>query len=140
MRIHTDHLTLSNLYSREMYEWGVYIHVTEHGSRSHVRAFEVSLEGNGYRKNTGTSGAGDEYGATWDEWGVFLARLFDLDKDMVCGSVKNPVYNGVDDFDRQTDYRFVLGQMPEDTHRRHNWKFERVGVFACTKCTARRAR
>lgn len=138
MRIHSDYLKLSDFHDATSFELvGVYATVSEHGSRSHARAFEVSLEGNGYRKNTGKYGAGEEFGATWDEWGVFLARLFDIDANAVAGAVKHPVYRDGYDFHAKTADRFVDLELPEDTHKRHNWKATgRIGHRACTKCTA----
>lgn len=138
MRIHSNTLTHNAIWRATNGLSGVYATVTEHGSHSHARAFEVSLEGNGYRKNTGTSGAGEEIGATWDEWGVFLARLFEIDPHALCGSVKNPVYKDAASFHYRTGTRFADLDMPEDTHKRHNWHYDGPGAgsWSCTKCTA----
>lgn len=136
MRIHTNTLTIDDVYSATATLPGVYVTVSQHGSRSHARAFEVSLEGNGYRKNTGTHGAGDEIGATWDEWGVFIARLFEVDPEALFGTPKYPTYQNAYHFHMLTDDRFLEGNMPSDTHKRHTWDWTVSGA-TCKKCSAR---
>jgi len=138
MRIHTNTLTLADIHAAVNNLPSVYVTVSRHGSRSHDHAFEVSLEGNGYARNTGNHGADDyEKGATWDEWGVFLAHLFAKDADAMCGSAKYPVYRDAADFHYQTADRFADPEsgLPDDTHKRHNWTGGR-GVRTCTKCSA----
>lgn len=136
MRIHSDKLSPVHIIMATDNLPGVYVTYSQHGSRSHERAFEVSLEGNGYRKNTGQYGASDEYGATWDEWGVFLARLFDIDANMVAGPVKRPVYASGYDYHAKTNDRFADLKLPEDTHKRHNFQSFEPGATKCTKCSA----
>ena len=70
--------------------------VTEHGSRTHRKAFEVALQGHGsrHRKNN-ASNTGKA--ATRDDWGWFLAALYAIDGDMVAGPYKDR-----SDFARQT--------------------------------------
>ena len=136
MRIHSDILTRQDIYTAVDNLPGVYVDVTEHGSRTHAAAYEVSLEGNGYAKNTGKYGAGDEIAATWDEWGVFLARLFDKDPDARCGAAKYPAYRNGYDFHAQTNDRFANLELPADTHKRHNFRSDIPGQAACTKCSA----
>ena len=114
---------------------GVYFDVlTEHGSRTHPRAFEVRLEGNGHRMNTGTHGAGYSRAATWDEWGVFFGRLYEIDPEARCWA-----YYDAADFHERTSHRFTDG-MPKDTHKRHTWRSVDVCTGAvvrrCTTCTA----
>ena len=139
MRIHTDnieavHVALCKATSQLP---GVWATVSRHGSRSHAGALEFSLTGNGYRKNTGTRGASDDIGATWDEWGVAFAAIFTADPEALAGSVKHPTYDGADDFHRKTGYRFSEDGLPDDTHKRHNWQFGGMSQGdSCTKCTA----
>lgn len=137
MRLHSDIITITDVYAVTKDLPGVYVTASEHGSRSKARAFEVSLEGNGYLKNTGQYGAGDEYGATWDEWGVFIARLFEIDPNAFWGTAKHPVYANASEFHGMTADRFVSGQMPEDTHKRHTWDWNR-GEATCKRCTAQK--
>lgn len=136
MRIHANNLTLNDIYAAVNDLPGVYVTVSQHGSRTHKAAFEVSLEGNGYRKNTGTSGAGDEIGATWDEWGVFIARVFDADPNAVFGSVSAPIYSDGYTFHLTTNDRFESLSLPDDTHKRHAWEWTAQGA-TCKKCSAR---
>ena len=147
MRVHSKIITLTDIYLRATENLpGVYATATEHGSRSHGTAFEVSLEGNGYARNTGTRGAArDGYdeapkGATWDEWGAFIAALYEIDPDAVWGSVKRPVYRNKDNFDFMTYDRFAAtpGHLPADTHKRHNWMFAIPREQVCSKCSAYR--
>lgn len=135
MRIHTDRLTLADIHNAAADLPGVYITATEHGSRSHARAFEVRMEGNGYRRNSGQYGADDEFGATWDEWGVIIGRLYLIDPEALWGTPKYPTYRNADDFNQQTAWRFAEGQMPDDTHKRHTWTYDKAGA-QCKKCSA----
>jgi hypothetical protein len=89
----------------------------EKGSRTRKNAFEIKLgwygekvKGDGRRwTNTGTRGSDSlsngqgNYAATYDEWGWFIAELFDKDADAVFGN-----YKGRDDFDSQTRWKFSL--------------------------------
>ena len=72
MRIHSDIITREDIHRATPAD--VAATVTTHGSRSRLQAFEVSLEGLGARhtrkKNSGQYGAGYEYAASWDDWGV----------------------------------------------------------------------
>lgn len=124
--------------------------VTEHGSRSHARAWEVRLIGgfevhSARRPNSGHRGAdgSDVYAATWDQWGVFLRHLYEIDPTMVCGSGKRPVYASLLDFSLKTDYRFNVNangaaMWPHDEHGDHRWMpGSEPRTRECTKCTAR---
>lgn len=106
-----------------------------YGSRTHAGAFEVQLGTfekdslpKGYRdqhgnvmhvrrfKNTGDRGASSEYygecgaiwAATWDEWGWFIAYVFEADPDARFGH-----YASYADFMFQTDGKFDLEPTPE---------------------------
>lgn len=102
--------------------------LSEHGSRSRERAFEVKLSGSSpYRQNFGT-----EQAATWDEWGVFIARIFAKDSDAIAGH-----YKSADLFHEVTDGRFENGELPADTHARHKWEYNfDGGPHYCAKCSA----
>jgi NADH:ubiquinone oxidoreductase subunit len=106
MRIHTDHLTgqdiRETLVSTGLHGDGVRLVLTGHGSRSRHHAFEMRLytyggcDRNGRTRrhaNGGNYGASAEMAATWDEWGILLARLFELDPNM-----NATYYAGRDDF------------------------------------------
>ena len=86
--------------------------LTEHGSRTHDRAFEVkiwshnrtSISGAKRRHpNSGFSGGASEYGATFDEWGYFLAVLFELDPNARVASV----YEHRGEFHDRTGYAYL---------------------------------
>ncbi len=91
MRLHSNILTARDIY--EATPADVIATVTTHGSRKRASAFEISLAGFGERhtrkKNSGQYGAGDEKAATWDDWGVVLARLFEIDPNMTATYYKD---------------------------------------------------
>lgn len=132
MRIHTNHVAAVDLaiYEATRNLPGVYASTSRHGSRSHAGALELSLEGNGYARNTGRYGAG-EPGATWDEWGVIFAAIFAADPDAVAGAVRYPTYAGADDYAHKTGGRFTPDGLPADTHARHTFRDGR-----CVRCSA----
>jgi hypothetical protein len=86
--------------------------------RSGGDAVEVQLEaytrdrGRRYG-NGGSYGRGEEYAATYDEWGWFLQRLYSINERMVCGSQKHPAYADRDDYERKTGatYRADLAEL-----------------------------
>lgn len=94
MRIHTNIIDPADMYrAAEDAGDGVTVEFMEHGSRSRLRAFEFSLSGtSNRRRNSGNRGAGDEYAATWDEWGMFLAHLFALDPEARSGWYESADY------------------------------------------------
>lgn len=122
MRIHTDTLTFNQVINAAMDMQDVYIDVTSHGSRKRDHAFELSVSAEprkGRRpRNTGNRGAGEgEAAATWDEWGVIFARLFDIDPDMTCYA-----YDGTEDYHWKTGDRFRdLATL--DMHDQHRWEW-----------------
>lgn len=141
MRLHTDTITLADIERATEHLPGVGVTATQHGSRIRSTAFEVKLEGNGYRANPGAGGRYEvPNGATWGEWGVFIAALYEVDSAALWGSNKRPVYDGSDHFHRSTGWRFedTPGLLPEDTHKRHNWRNNGPRMFECTRCTATR--
>lgn len=156
MRIHTN-LTLQGMYDA-LRDSGAqdtidFHKLTEHGSRTHARAFDVRLTGIGGHGNTGLYGAGDYSGATWDEWGAFLGSLFDMDPEARCGSAKHPTYRDRDHYHFLTGDRFQCHYpcdgckgtyLPADTHKRHHWRYDGfwgdrgASGFQCTRCSAHR--
>lgn len=149
MRIHTDVLTFQDLIAAAEIARVDLVDSDEHGSRSRIRAFNVKLEGESRRRpNGGSSGAGSGYAATWDQWGVFLAVLFERDPEML-----TPYYTDAENFADRTADRFGAPEVvmtsdgyreefraygwPEDAHGDH--KFEYAGqprTFECRKCSA----
>jgi len=134
MRIHTNTLTASDLDDAARIARVEFGRMTEHGSRSRDHAFDVTLTGESKRRpNGGTSGASDDYAATWDQWGVFLGVLFDRDPEMTCRAYKDFV-----DFDYVTKCRFVdRGVFPDDYHGDHTFRWNGIPRQQdCTKCSA----
>jgi hypothetical protein len=122
MRLHSDILTRTavlaalNLASHDTPEdhFGVMISdLIDHGSRIRDHAFEIALEGYGERHTRARAwgvpqrGKGDQTytarAASYDDWGYFIARIFDKDPAAVFGP-----YKGRDDFDAQTRYKFCI--------------------------------
>jgi hypothetical protein len=150
MRIHSDSLTHDDIHkaariARVSYGGGGF---TKHGSRKRKHAFNVLLTGESRRRpNGGSRGAGDDYAATWDQWGVFLAVLFDADPNMV-----TPHYADAAEFHQRTSNRFDSdGSLraidsdsgessefwPADAHGDHTFRFSGVPRQQnCTKCSA----
>lgn len=159
MRLHTNHLTASDAFgavfgtlARYYYGGnlptdltigtgllkmsGVRVDVMAHGSRSHTRSLEVKLTGtSGRRPNPGTGGRypTDDHAATWDEWGMFLTRLYDADPAMVCGSVSRPIYAGAEHFNWATGNRYN-DLTPEDQHRWEHAGSAATGRYSVSEC------
>lgn len=131
MRIHSNALTSLDIYRATNALPGVYAEVTPKGSRTHVGAFEIRLTGTSTRRTMD----GQDQAATWDEWGVFIAAIYEVDPAAVFGSVKSPNYRDSNHFHAVTRYRFDADALPEDTHQQHNWRFNGA-VNECTKCSA----
>lgn len=122
MRIHTDHLTRDDLRcaltSTGLTREGVWLdNLSEHGSRSRAHAYEVSLRAdpgkdrNGKTRrapNSGNHGADFGKAATYDEWGYWLAELFELDPCAVM-----TYYKSREDFHRSTRGAFVPASVLE---------------------------
>jgi hypothetical protein len=151
MRIHSDKLREQDIYDalkseKESGRIADSVHfrvMTVHGSKSHELGFEVQLESHGQIKGDGRRrgnsgqygpmGYDDGYAATFDEYGFFLAALFRLDPEMVCGTVKHPIYDGVDDYNEKTAETYTLGALVEQLDRGYDpypWAYKvRVGRY-----------
>lgn len=119
MRVHTK-LTMEQLRKIELPSGVYWRNLREYGSRSHDRAFNIYLTGTSSRRpNTGQYGAGDgdDYAATWDEWGVALGKIFELDADARC-----PYYADAADYHWQTGDRFHPDALPAELCRQHRWE------------------
>ncbi len=135
MRFHTS-LDEIDIRSVELPPGVRWHHVREYGSRSRLRAFEIVLEG--------TSSYGGQWGdhdysaGTWDEWGVVLGRLFELDPNARVARV----YEGAEHYHEVTGDRFRPDRLPERLCPRHKWNcldYDRRtgdGVSECPKCGA----
>ena len=100
-----------------------------HGSRKRDRGIELQITGHSLQG--GAFGAVDFRTALWDEWGLVLTRIFEADPDAIAGP-----YNGRDDFQQQTQFRFDE-LTPDQIHRRHRWEYVSGYYFQC-ECGAER--
>lgn len=116
MRIHTNTITLLDL--RDAVREASHIsgavvwleREDEHGSRTHARAFDVILEGDGTanrrRRNFGTAQTYERwevhYAASYEQWGYFLGYLYALDPTMKC----TDHYKDAADFHAKTGGQF----------------------------------
>ncbi|AXH49818.1 hypothetical protein KNU02_gp93 [Gordonia phage Pleakley] len=113
---------------------------SRHGSRSRARAFDVILTGDA----THATQSGDGRGASWDQWGLFLAVLFDRDPSLTVPGV----YVDAEHFAWSTGDRYGVGRdgspfiVGHDYHRRHRWEYtgtaagNRYAVNTCNGCAA----
>lgn len=125
MRIHTS-LTADEI-RRAAIIHGVTINRLElHGSRKRERAYEVQLHGTSPRRTMDQSG----YGATWDEWGVFMSRILVSDPDAVFGKAEDSYA-----FHYRTVGRFADELTPVPGHN-HKWEYVAPFYFECVKCDA----
>lgn len=120
MRFHTDYITHSDinqvLISTGLRAEGVYADTSHHRSQSHDHAFEIRLRATSGKDrmgttrrwpNGGSTGADTSYekAATYVEWGIFMAALYELDAEAKWARV----YKNRDDFHRATAYNFATG-------------------------------
>lgn len=93
MKIHSDVITREDLF--RVLPTGVHAYVTNHGSRKRARAFDVTLyvfeKDELHRRfgNSGGYGSADDVAATWDEWGIWMERLYAIDHDALIGHYKS---------------------------------------------------
>ena len=136
MRIHTDTLTISDIYAAASKAGVGLERDTEHGSRKRKRAFDVILTGDSpYRINQ--RGWDNPHAATWDQWGIFLAELFRRDKDMIGGWA----YADARDFHQKTYQRFNVRTgitSPSDRRYHRVHRFEWTGYRPECTCGAAR--
>jgi len=100
------------------------------GSRSRDRAWDIILTGSSSRnQNMG----GEDKAATWDEWGVFLGALFNLDPTAVVPKV----YEGGEHYHWSTGNRFLRPLSHEMRHRQHKWEWTGrnvTGAYTVHEC------
>jgi hypothetical protein len=138
MRLHTNTITSRDLYAAAAAAGVRFGRLEEHGSRSRARAWDFTLTGSSpYRPNPGGRWARDDYdpgahAATWDEWGIFLAHLFDVDPDA----------HATGNYQSREHFRWCTGGRfdtltPAGQHHRHRWEYtgESVtGSYAVHEC------
>src|SRR4051812_4814148 len=84
MRIHGDTISRDELGQAARAAGVTFVRRHWHGSQSRDHAFEVILSGDSPFRCNGTP---DEYAASWDQWGIFLAKIFDLDPTITISRV-----------------------------------------------------
>lgn len=138
MRIHTDGLTEDDVRDAARQAGVTFDRLREHRSKSHARAFDVTLRGNSNRApNPGSRGnSTSDRAATWDQWGVFLGILFD--RDALAMTDRGEGRQG---FRERTDYRFdgLDGEdIPFPLNHDHSWHFpdDAIRQRACRHCSA----
>ena len=100
MRIHSDSLTRQDFQVASTTAGVRLVTCDSVRSRSHIRAFSFTLER-----------------PTWDEWGMFLNRLYRVDPVFHCGA--RP-YRNAGHFHWMTGDRFRT-LTPELQHKAHKW-------------------
>jgi hypothetical protein len=117
MRIHTNTLIHKD-FTDAAHKAGVdIVELSEHGSQSRTKAFKFQLTGSSaFRSQWGNNGL---QAATWDEWGIFLAHLFDVDPD---------AHTGKYSYLSSAHYHWVTGDRfrtltPSQQHKRHKWQY-----------------
>ena len=106
MKIHSDIIEYTDL-ARATIEptriKDVYVEAQRVGSRKRGHGFNVTLYSTDEtrpHKNSGKYGADTgnyNKSVSWDDWGIWMDRLFELDPNAIIG-----IYDGRDDFYRQT--------------------------------------
>src|SRR5690606_22620929 len=100
------------------------------------RAFEVYLTGHG--RNGGQYGNLDGRTASWDDWGMVLARLYLLDHELTIPRV----YLDMEHFMEVTCDRYLADEVindrwvtvlndPDLVHHNHRWQYAGVRYFVC---------
>lgn len=131
MKIHTNlieeaHLTRARTYAMEQAEQGAFwiADMEVQGSRTHGHKLVVHLEGDGStsrrRRNSGTYGAVvGSFAATYDQWGWFLAYLFDIDPE---ARTDGRGYNGFDNYHEQTQGKYLLTTLLQTATLLAHWE------------------
>lgn len=121
MKIHTSlgYTTVQRVGATDERLRDVITSIEESGSRTHRHAYHLTLRGsypvssvNGAKRRRANSGhygaaghpSAPEYAATFDEWGYWLAALYELDPAARCGgTITHPVYADRADFHNRTN-------------------------------------
>lgn len=135
MRIHSSVLQEQHFHDAAKIAGVTIIKYDVKGSKSRVHAYDVALSGHGVRG--GMYGNLDYPTATWDEWGMMLNHLFDVDPQARIARV----YEGAEHFHWATCARFKT-LTPEFAEYRHKWNRRGrsiTGAYAvaeCDRCSA----
>lgn len=134
MRIHSDVIAYTQQI-RDALPAGVHAQVVNpHRSRSRRYAYEVKLTGTG--SHASQWGNRDTPAATWDEWGMFLAKLYELDPNLMAAN-----YRDAEHFRWTTGGRFDT-LTPAEQHRMHRWRLQgtvATGAYWVHECKGSKA-
>jgi hypothetical protein len=113
MRIHSDFIEEVDVRKAARLAGVQFTRFGLHGSRKREHAFDVILTGSSPRRQN----QGEDYAATWDEWGSFLGYLFALD-----ANAWTQQYTSGAHFDWATDGQYRNGVLPV-RHASHRWEY-----------------
>lgn len=101
MKIHTDTLSVADFNNAARETGTILANIESAGSRSRRSAFNIYLSGS--HSNVSRHTVNGEYikAATYDEWGHFLAYIYDRDHNAICG-----VYKDKGDFHHKTEWNY----------------------------------
>jgi hypothetical protein len=117
MRIHSNSLDALDVRKAATLAGVAFTRFDLKGSRSREAAFDVILTGSSSRRQ---NFGGDDYAATWDEWGIFLGHLFDLDPQAHAAGT----YESGEHFHWATGGRYREGNLrPSTAHANHKWEW-----------------
>lgn len=111
MKIHLNHPTPEFVLTQARKTSGVWHErLVRKGSRTHDVAYDVILSGESgrYTNQRWVNGDGVE-AATWDQWGIYLAVIFEADPEAKCVGGGGGGYANAEDFHRKTGGRFERG-------------------------------
>lgn len=117
MHLHSDFLIHSDLNRARRIAGVGFTRLEEKGSRSRDRQFDIILTGSSPRnQNMG----GPDKAATWDEWGIFLGVLFNIDP---AAHTAKHGYESGPHFHWSTGNRFAHPLTPKARHGQHHWEW-----------------
>lgn len=134
MRIHfntNSEDTLRALHSAQEASGVTFEKMERHASRSARLAYEVILSGDSTHR-INSSEFGREFAASWDQWGIFMAVIYEADPYATSWA-----YGSAQDFHHKTAFRFGSGGVtsmndPEYRRTSHKWSYVCTGLWECT--------
>jgi hypothetical protein len=133
MKIHSDKITISDMYDAARKAGVTIDEISTHGSQTRKRAFKFYVLGSSSHRPNQRNYGPDDYAATWDEWGILLGHQFSVDPSAHTGRYG---YRSAEDFHDKTVYRFLPGFLTrEQMHKQHKWTV-RLGYENYCDCGA----
>jgi hypothetical protein len=130
MRIHSDHLDELEIRKAARLAGVSFTRFSLHGSRSRAAGFDVILTGSSPRRQN----QGEDYAATWDEWGVFLNALFAIDEHAIAG---RGGYESAEHFHWSTGGRYRDFDIADQHRAGHRWQWagdSATGSYHMSEC------